>query len=123
MFRAISSFFTGSVGQLAIVQAGLAADPSAALLQVYTWEHDRLVTLAKGMAASAASFLATLIIALMKGEIRVPTERVYLALCLPIELLLLAADSAWSARRLSLEYPEGNAIAGYVNSASKRGRP
>jgi hypothetical protein len=113
----LAQFFGGNVPLSAIVKAGTSNDPAATVLQLYEWERDRVSTLAKGIAASAASFLATLAIASLKSELRAPSEDVLLALFLPIELLLIAADSAWGSHRLSMEFPHATTVAEFIKNS------
>jgi hypothetical protein len=101
-----------------IVAAGASDEPAATVLEVYGWERERLTLLAKGMAATAASFLATLLIASLKSELRAPSEDVYLALFLPIELLLIAADSAWGSHRVGMELPRATALAEFIKNST-----
>jgi hypothetical protein len=77
---------------------------SAAVLQLYTWERERILTLAKGIGGSAITVLVTLIAAAIQGKIAINLIVQILAIGLVIMLLLWAGLLLAGLRRLTEEY-------------------
>jgi hypothetical protein len=68
LWKLLGSLFIPSITLVTILEARASADPAAAVLQLFTWERDRLLTLAKGMGGSAITVLAALISAAVEGK-------------------------------------------------------
>lgn len=71
--------FAPSVSLDAVLGAADMNDPGAAVLQLYTWERDGVMTLAKGTAGAAITVLTGLIAAAVEGKIAAGTVVLFLA--------------------------------------------
>jgi hypothetical protein len=65
----LRSLFVPTVSLAAVLTTEPTTDPSAAILQLYTWERDRLLTLAKGTAGAAVTVLTGLIASAVTGKV------------------------------------------------------
>jgi hypothetical protein len=79
--------------------------PEDVVLQLYTWERDRLMGLAKGLAATAVTVLTSLIGAAFDGSSTVSSSIYSLAGVFIVELLVWAGLILVGLRRLAEEYP------------------
>jgi hypothetical protein len=96
--------FVPSVSLDAIISAADMSDPGAAVLQLYTWERDRLLTLAKGTAGAAITVLAGLIATATEGKVTTSETVLYLAAALIAILLFWGGFLLIGLRRLAEEY-------------------
>lgn len=102
----IRSFFVPSVSVVAIIDLADLAASGTAVLQLYEWERDRLFTLSKGLAGTAVSVLATLIIDAIEGKgMTGSSQATFLAAGLVVLLLAWAGFILSGLRRLADEYP------------------
>jgi hypothetical protein len=74
--------------------------PKTFALESVVWERDRVLALAKGTATSAIGFLTTLVVALLKQEIKsnVPGAAVLGCLLGAVGMLVFAARMSTSVR-------------------------
>jgi hypothetical protein len=92
------------VSLAAVLDAAEANDSAAVVLQLYTWERDRLLTLAKGAAGAAITVLIGLIATAIEGKV------VTHPIVLYVDAALVVATLSWSGflltglRRLAEEY-------------------
>jgi hypothetical protein len=89
----------------ALVSAARSSDPAEAILQLYTWERERLLALAKGVAGAAVTVLAGLISATVEYKI----IRSIVAFPVGILMVMLLAWSGYLVtrlRRLAEQYTE-----------------
>lgn len=108
LWRRLQSLFVPSVAVSSVlgtrvVQKG--EKRNEAVLQLYTWERDRLLTLAKGLAGAAVTVLTGLIATAIEGNVTAPTYIVYLAALLVAELLCWSGFVVTGLHRLAEEYP------------------
>ncbi|MEP7089142.1 MAG: hypothetical protein ABI776_03455 [Nocardioidaceae bacterium] len=81
------------------------AKSQAVVLQLYTWERERLLTLAKGVGGAAVTVLAALIADATQGSVDSPSVWVvYLAGALVALLLVWGAFILSGLRRLAEQY-------------------
>jgi hypothetical protein len=104
LWARLRSLFIPSVSVAAILSSHAAADPDGAIANLYTWERDRLLTLAKGMAAAAVTVLTGLIAAAVEGNVKAAPVIIYLAAALVALLLAWGAFILTGLRRLAEEY-------------------
>ena len=100
----LHSLFGPSVSLAAVLAATDMSDPAAAVLQLYNWERDRLLTLAKGTAGAAITVLAGLIVTAVGGKIRASDTALFLAATLVAALLFWSGFLLTGLRRLAEEY-------------------
>ncbi len=100
----LRSLFMPSVSLAAVLIAADTRDPAAAVLQLYTWERDRLLTLAKGTAGAAITVLTGLIAAAVEGKIVSSAFVVFFAAALVPGLLFWGGLLLTGVRRLAEEY-------------------
>ena len=79
MWRRLRSLFVPAVPVTSVLRARQADDPDAAILQLFEWERERLLTLAKGLGAAAVAVLAALIAQAIEGKASGPESVGYLA--------------------------------------------
>jgi Leucine-rich repeat (LRR) protein len=96
--------FAPSVSLDAVLAAADMNDSGAAVLQLYTWERDRLLTLAKGAAGAAITVLTGLIAAAIEGKVVTNKTVLFLAAALVAGLLLWGGFLLTELRRLAEEY-------------------
>ncbi|TCO56060.1 hypothetical protein [Actinocrispum wychmicini] len=74
--------------------------PDTFALEYVVWERDRVAALAKGAATSAIGFLVTVVVALLKQEIKAAVPGVAVLGCLlgAVGLLIFAARMSVSVR-------------------------
>ena len=100
----LRSLFVPSVSLAAVLAAPDTADPAAAILQLYTWERDRLLTLAKGAAGAAITVFTGLIAAAVVGKIVNSPPVLFMAASLVVGLLFWGGFLLTGLRRLAEEY-------------------
>lgn len=100
----LESLFVPSVSLLAVLIARAAPDSEAVVLQLFAWERERLLSLAKGIGAAAAGVLASLIADATTGEASGPAVVQYLAGALVALLLIWAGFVLTGLRRLAEQY-------------------
>jgi hypothetical protein len=96
----------------AIESAASDADPYAIILQLYTWERDRLLTLAKGAAGAAITVLTGLIASAIEGKVEAGPIVVFASAALVAELLFWGGFLLTGLHRLAEQY----ALARYMVS-------
>lgn len=74
------------------------------VLQLYTWERDRLLNLAKGLGAAAVTVLAALIADATRGDVKGPAFAAYAAGTLVALLILWAGFILTGLWRLASQY-------------------
>src|SRR4051812_35626016 len=79
LWRRLRSLFVPTVPVTSVLRTRQADDPNAALLQLFEWERDRLLTLAKGLGGAAITVLAALIAQAIEGKASGPELVGYLA--------------------------------------------
>ena len=104
LWARLRSLFIPSVSVKAIIDTISAASPDDAVGQLYDWERDRLLTLAKGSAAAAVTVLTTLIASAVEGSVSARPVIIYLAAVLVSILLAWGAFILTGLRRLAEEY-------------------
>jgi hypothetical protein len=92
------------VSVAAVLAAIEAVDPDSAVEQLYEWERDRLLTLAKGAAAAAVTVLTALIASAVEGNVSAKPVIIFLAAALVALLLLWGGFILTGIRRLAEEY-------------------
>jgi hypothetical protein len=100
----LRSLFVPSVAVTAVLAAKRAGKPEDAVLQLYTWERDRLLTLSKGAAAAAVTVLTGLIASALESKVTAPVGVVYAAAALLALLLVWGGFLLTGLRRLAEEY-------------------
>jgi hypothetical protein len=100
----LRSLFVPSVSIAAVAAAAGTDDAATAVLQFYTWERDRLLTLAKGAAGAAVTVLTGLIAAGIEGKFASNSAVLFLASALVGILLLWGGFLLTGLRRLAEEY-------------------
>ena len=100
----LRSLFIPSVSVAAVLETIGTASPADAVEQLYTWERDRLLALAKGAAAAAVTVLTALIASAIEGKVTAGPVIIYLAAALVAFLLLWAGFILTGLRRLAEEY-------------------
>jgi len=107
----VRALFVPSVTAAALIDARDARDPAAVVLQLYSWERERLFTLAKGLAGAGVTVLGSLVLEGVKDDsAAVPAVLVYAAAGLVVALLLWAGFVLTGLRRLAEEYPVAVAV-------------
>jgi hypothetical protein len=76
-----------------------------AVLQLFTWERDRLLTLAKGLAGAAVTVLTGLVVGSLEESVTAPGFVVVLAALLVAELLCWSGFIVTDLHRLAGQYP------------------
>lgn len=104
MWVRLRSLFVPSVSAEAILRAINASSPDDAIEQLYSWERDRLLTLAKGASAAAITVLTGLIASAAEGKVTTEPIILYLSGALVAVLLLWGAFILTGLRRLAEEY-------------------
>lgn len=105
------ALFVPSVTAVALLDARDARDPAAVILQLYSWERERLFTLAKGLAGAAVTVLGSLVLAGVQDSSKAPPPvLVYAAAGLVVALLVWAGFVLTGLRRLAEEYPVAVAV-------------
>ena len=101
----LQSLFVPSVSLRTLLLARALPEPEDVVLQLYTWERDRLLTLAKGVGGAAVTVLAALIADAAQGTVDTPNVvAVYLAGSLVALLLVWGAFILSGLRRLAEQY-------------------
>jgi Leucine-rich repeat (LRR) protein len=100
----LRSLFVPSVSLAAVLAAEKADDPATAILQLYSWERDRLMTLAKGTAGAAITVLAGFIAAAVEGKAAGSRATLFPAAALVATLLIWGGFLLTGLRRLAEEY-------------------
>jgi hypothetical protein len=113
LWARLRSLFIPSVSLAAILDTVHASDTDEAIGQLYTWERDRLLSLAKGAAAAAVTVLTSLIASAVEGKVSAKPVIIYLAAALVGVLLAWGAFILTGLRRLAEEYAKA---LGTVNS-------
>jgi hypothetical protein len=103
LWARLRSLFIPSVTVSAVLAAKGERDAAAAVLQLYDWERDRLLTLAKGAGAAAVTVLTGLVASAFKAEIDAAWV-VYPAAGLVVLLLGWGGFLLTGLRRLAEEY-------------------
>jgi hypothetical protein len=104
LWARLRSLFIPSVSVAAVLAAIEAVDPDSAVEQLYEWERDRLLTLAKGAAAAAVTVLTALIASAVEGNVSAKPVIIFLAAALVALLLLWGGFILTGIRRLAEEY-------------------
>jgi hypothetical protein len=104
MWMRLRSLYTPSVSLAAVLNARTAKDSAAAVLQLYNWERDRLMTLAKGAAGAAITVLTGVIAASIEGKIKTNHTVLFSAVALIAALLFWGGFLLVGLRRLAEEY-------------------
>lgn len=89
---------------LAAVNLVNRSDSAATILQLYTWERERLLILAKGTAGAAITVLTGLIAAAVEGKFTGSVVVLFLAAALVVGLLLWGCFLLAGLRRIAKEY-------------------
>jgi len=105
LYVLLRSFVYPAVAVSAVLQTRGTDKPEEAVLQLYSWERDRLMGLAKGLAAAAVTVLATLIGASFDNSSTVSTSDFNLVAAFIAELLIWAGLILRGLQQLSEEYP------------------
>jgi hypothetical protein len=103
LWARLRSLFVPSVTVSAVLAAKGEEDAAAAVLQLYDWERDRLLTLAKGAGAAAVTVLTGLVASAFKAEIEAAWV-VYPAAGLVVLLLGWGGFLLTGLHRLAEEY-------------------
>ena len=101
----VQSLFVPTVPVAAVLAAAAAEDAENAVLQLYQWERDRLLTLAKGAGAAAVTVLAGLIATGFGGKTGVTSITLLVAAPLVVILLFWAGFLLAGLRGLADQYP------------------
>lgn len=101
----VQSLFVPTVPVAAVLAAAAAQDAEDAVLQLYQWERDRLLTLAKGAGAAAVTVLAGLIATGFGGKTGVTSATLLVAAPLVVILLFWAGFLLTGLRGLADQYP------------------
>jgi hypothetical protein len=101
----LRSLFLPSVSLAAIVAAASADHPEDVVLQLYTWERDRLVTLAKGTGGAAVTVLTGLIASAIEKKATGGVGVLSATAALVAALLFWGGFLLAGLRRLAEEYP------------------
>jgi hypothetical protein len=104
LWARLRSLFIPSVSVAAILYTIYATSPDDAIEQMYDWERDRLLGLAKGAAAAAVTVLTSLIASAVEGKVTAEPVIIYLAAALVAVLLAWGAFILTGLRRLAEEY-------------------
>jgi hypothetical protein len=96
--------FVPSVSLAAVLAAANTGDSAAAVLQLYTWERDRLLTLAKGAAGAAITVLTGLIATAIIGKVVAGDIVLSLVAVLIVGLLFWGGFILVGLRLLAEEY-------------------
>ena len=100
----LRSLFVPAVSLAAILTAARATEPAAAVLQLYTWERDRLLTLAKGAAGAAITVLTGLIASAIEGKVAAGRVVIGAAAALVAALLFWGGFLLTGLHRLAEQY-------------------
>jgi hypothetical protein len=100
----LRSLFVPSVSLAAVLAVADKSDSRAAVLQLYTWERERLLTLAKGTAGAAITVLTGLIATAIEGKVQASAVVLSLAAVLVAVLLFWGGFLLIGLRRLAEEY-------------------
>jgi hypothetical protein len=103
-WRRLRSLFVPAVSLDAIKSARGDVDPCAVVLQLYIWERDRLLTLAKGAAGAAITVLTGLIASAIEGKVKAGSLVVFAAALLVAELLFWGGFLLTGLHRLAEQY-------------------
>jgi Leucine-rich repeat (LRR) protein len=98
------SLLVPSVSLSAVLAAADTTDPAAAILQLYTWERDRLLTLAKGTAGAAFTVLTALIAVVFGSKTDASGIALSLAAALVVMFLFWGGFLLAGLGRLAEEY-------------------
>lgn len=101
----LRSLVVPAVAVWSVLLAAGTDKPEEVVLQLYAWERDRLMTLAKGIAGAAVTVGAALIASAIEGKITVSGDYIILAAVFLGELLVWAGAILIGLRRLAEEYP------------------
>lgn len=110
LWARLRSLFIPSVSVAAVLATIGTASPDDAVEQLYAWERERLLTLAKGAAAAAVTVLTALIASAIEGKVTAGPVIIYLAAALVALLLLWGGFILTGLRRLAEEYALALAI-------------
>ncbi len=105
LFEKLQPLFAPYISAAALASAAASGNPTATILQVYTWERDRVLTLAKGVGGGAVTVLAGLISSAVEEKI-IRSIAALLAAALVATLLLWGGFSLTRLRRLADQYAE-----------------
>jgi hypothetical protein len=101
----LQSLFIPTVPVAAVLAAATVDDASGAVLQLYEWERNRLLTLAKGAGGAAVTVLAGLIATGFAGKTGVNSVTLFVAAPLVAILLFWAGFLLAGLRSLADQYP------------------
>ena|SRR5258708_2587184 len=104
LWMRLRSLFVASVAIQAILDARVTENPADIIFQLYTWERDRLLTLAKGSAGAAVTVLTGLIASAVEAHTAVNQFALYSAAVLVVELLAWGGFLLAGLRRLAEQY-------------------
>lgn len=104
LWSRLRALFIPSVAAAALFELVGRDDAAESLKQLFDWERDRLFTLAKGLGASAAGVLATLVAAAFDKDATGTAVTVTLSAVLVALLLAWAAFLLTGLRRLAEQY-------------------
>lgn len=104
LWMRLRSLFVPAVSIASILTAAATDDPDEAVLQLYTWERDRLLTLAKGTAGASITVLAGLIAAAIEGKVTASGVVVVAAAGLVAALLFWSGFLLTGLHRLAEQY-------------------
>jgi len=105
LFLRMRALVFPTVSVSAVLASQFSNDPEGVVLQLYAWERDRLMGLAKGLASAAVTILTGLIAAAIEGSITASGRTVALAALAIAELFIWAGLILIELRRLAEEYP------------------
>jgi hypothetical protein len=104
LWSRLRSLFIPSVSVAAVLATIMSGNPDEAIQQLYSWERDRLLTLAKGTAAAAVTVLTALIASAVEGKVTAQPSLIYFASGLVALLLIWGGFILTGLRRLAEEY-------------------
>jgi predicted nucleic acid-binding Zn-ribbon protein len=107
----LQSLFIPTVPVATVLTAATAEDAADAVLQLYMWERDRLLTLAKGAGGAAVTVLAGLIATGFAGKTGVNSATIFVAAPLVAILLFWAGFLLAGLRGLADQYPIARELA------------
>ena len=100
----LRSLFVPSVSLAAVRAASRTDDAAAAILQLYDWERDRLLTLAKGTAGAAVTVLTGLIATAVEEKTKLNAITLVPTAALVVVLLGWSGFILTGLRRLAEDY-------------------
>lgn len=108
----LRSLFIPTVPVATVLAAATAEDAADAVLQLYMWERDRLLTLAKGAGGAAVTVLAGLIATGFAGKTGANSVTLFVAAPLVLILLFWAGFLLTGIRGLADQYPIARELVG-----------